>query len=96
MYEDFKILNAISKNEQHICLKGMVTMSTREIAYSIFEQLSENELQGFIALFSKAYPPKNDETTRKYAAFESLKRLCRYIPDLDEQTELAQKREVIL
>ncbi|MCM1335389.1 MAG: hypothetical protein NC084_10910 [Bacteroides sp.] len=68
-------------------------MSTREIAYSIFEQLSENELQGFIALFRKAYPPRKDEQARKKAAFVRLEQLCRYIPELDEDEELERYRE---
>lgn len=68
-------------------------MSTRDIAFSIFEQLSEEELKGFIALFRKAYPPKNDGKTEKQRAFEELKSLIRPIPDLDEEKELAEYRE---
>ncbi len=68
-------------------------MSTREIAYSIFEQLSEEELQGFIALFRKMYPPKNDDMAERRAAFERMKGVCRYIPELDEKKELAEYRE---
>ena len=68
-------------------------MSTKEIAYSIFEQLSETELQGFIALFSKLYPPKDDDLTERRAAFERMEKLCRYIPELDEKKELAEYRE---
>ncbi len=68
-------------------------MSTKEIAYSIFEQLTENELQGFIALFSRAYPPKSNDLESRRAAFERLEKLCRYIPELDEKKELAEYRE---
>ena len=31
-------------------------MSTREIAYSIFEQLTDEQLIGFILLFGKYHP----------------------------------------
>ncbi len=68
-------------------------MTTRELAYSIFEQLDERELQGFIALFSRAFPPKNDDMLERRAAFERLKKMCRSIPDLDEKKELEEYRE---
>ena len=69
-------------------------MSTKEIAYSIFEQLTEEELQGFVALFRKLHPPKtDDDITERRAAFERLEKLCRPIPDLDEKKELAEYRE---
>ena len=35
-------------------------MSTKEIAYNIIEQLSEEQLKGFIALFQGVYPTKDD------------------------------------
>ena len=68
-------------------------MSTREKAYSIFEQLSEAELQGFIALFSRAFPPKEDDVAERIASFEEMEKLCRYIPDLDEKRALDEYRE---
>ena len=33
-------------------------MSTKEMAYSIIDQLGEEELQGFITLFRRLYPQK--------------------------------------
>ena len=68
-------------------------MSTREMAYSILDQLTETELQGFIALFSKAYPPKDDDMQKRRAAFERMEKLCRYIPNLDEKKALEEYRE---
>ncbi len=68
-------------------------MSTRDIAYSIFQQLTEEELQGFIALFKRIYPPKTDDMSERYEAFEKLEKLCKYIPDLDEKKELEEYRE---
>ena len=70
-------------------------MSTKEIAYSILEQLSEEQLKGFIALFSGVYPNKddNDDMAERRAAFERLEKMCRPIPDLDEKKELAEYRE---
>ena len=68
-------------------------MSTREIAYSIFEQLSEEELMRFIALFGKAYQAPNDDMAERRAAFERMKSIIRPIPGLDEKKELAEYRE---
>ena len=68
-------------------------MSTREVAYSILDQLTETELQGFIALFSKAYPPKEDDMAVRRAAFERLEKMCRPMPGLDPEKELAEYRE---
>lgn len=67
-------------------------MSTKEMAYSIIEQLTEEELQGFIALFKRLFTPKDDMAERR-AAFERLEKSCRYIPDLDDEKELAEYRE---
>ena len=53
-------------------------MSTRELAYSIFEQLTEEELLGFVALFRKAYPPKNDDMTERLKAFEELEMMRKH------------------
>lgn len=77
-------------------------MSTKEMAYSIIDQLGEEELQGFITLFRRLYPPKenlengkqeHDEMAERRAAFERMKNACRYIPNLDEKQELAEYRE---
>lgn len=81
-------------------------MSTKELAYSIIDQLSEEELQSFVALFRKIYPPKNevkadyqelgstsDDIEERRAAFARLEKLCRPMPDLNEEKELAEYRE---
>lgn len=77
-------------------------MSTKEMAYSIIDQLGEEELQCFITLFRRLYPPKenlengkheHDEMAERRAAFERMKNACRYIPNLDEKQELAAYRE---
>lgn len=68
-------------------------MSTRDKAYSIFEQLSETELQGFIALFSRAFPPREDDLDERMESFEKMEKICRYIPDLDERRILDEYRE---
>ena len=68
-------------------------MSTKEIAFSIFDQLSEEQLKGFIALFSSIYIPKDDDMEERRAALERMKSVCRYIPDLDEKKELSEYRE---
>lgn len=68
-------------------------MSTREIAYSIFEQLTEEELEGFVALFRNLHPPKKNDNTERMAAFERMKTMCREIPNLNDEKELAEYRE---
>ena len=40
-------------------------MSTRDIAYDIFNRLSEEQLQGFIQMFGRFYPAKQSETAKK-------------------------------
>lgn len=64
-------------------------MRIREIAYSIFEQLTEEEL----ALFRRAYPPKIEDRDTHTKAFARLEQMCRLMPDLDEKRELAEYRE---
>ncbi|MCR5661947.1 MAG: hypothetical protein K6G50_07440 [bacterium] len=68
-------------------------MTTRERAYSIIDQFNERELQGFIALFSRAYPPKNNDMSERRVAYERIKEMCRPIPELDEKKELEEYRE---
>lgn len=71
-------------------------MSTRELAYSIFEQLTEEELEGFVALFRRVHPPKNDDSAaqaRRDEAFRRLEKLRKNIPDFDEKKALAEYRE---
>lgn len=36
-------------------------MSTKEIAYTIFEKLSEEQLKGFIAMFKEYYPAVDEQ-----------------------------------
>ena len=59
-------------------------MSTRDIAYSIFNRLSEEQLKGFIAMFREIYPVKDDEQKIRDEAFETLESLRRSVPDFDE------------
>lgn len=70
-------------------------MSTREIAYSIFEQLTEEQLKGFISLFSGIYQAKEDDNdqARRDEAFKRLEAMRRKIPDFDEKKALAEYRE---
>lgn len=67
-------------------------MSTREIAYSIIDSLSEKQIEGFIAMFGE-YLPDNSKNDRKMAAFRSLESLIEEKPDIDYDKELAEYRE---
>ena len=66
-------------------------MSTKEIAFEIFNRLSEEQLQGFIALFRDMYPV-DDDAQKRERAFENLQKLRRNIPDIDEKKELDEYR----
>lgn len=74
-------------------------MSTRDIAYSIFNRLSEKQLEGFIALFSDASSIKssNDfsesDIKKGMTAFNRLQRMIKEIPDLDYDKEISEYRE---
>ena len=63
------------------------------MAYSIFQQLSEKQLMGFIEMFSEIYPVKNEELTEKQNALKELNGLIRHIPNLDDEKELAEYKE---
>ena len=70
-------------------------MSTKEIAYSIIEQLTEEELEGFVTLFSRVHRPQtdSDDQARRDEAFKTLESLRKNIPDFDEKKALAEYRE---
>lgn len=68
-------------------------MSTREMAYQIFQKLNEEELQGFIALFKRAYLSEDDDMKERQAAFDRLEKMCRYVPNFDEKRELEEYRQ---
>ncbi len=68
-------------------------MSTREMAYNIFQQLTEDELEGFVLIFSKLHPYKDDAAERRKAAFDRIMKLRKPMPDLDYDKELAEYRE---
>ena len=76
--------------------RGEPQMNSREMAYSIIDQLGEEELQGVIALFRRIFDiaPHDDtfytsntaseDMQERRAAFERMKQACRYIPDMDD------------
>lgn len=68
-------------------------MSTREMAYSIFTRLSEEQLRGFIAMFREQYPIADEDQQRRDIAFEKLQSLRRSVPDFDEEKELEEYRK---
>lgn len=68
-------------------------MSTKDLAYSIFQQLTEEELQGFVLIFSKLHPNTNEDMERRKAAYERIMELRKPMPDLDYDKELASYRE---
>lgn len=67
-------------------------MSTREMAYSIFVRLSEEQLKGFIAMFREQYPVADEDQHKRDIAFEKLQALRRNVPEFDEDKELEEYR----
>ena len=74
-------------------------MSTREIAYSIIDRLSEKQLRGFIAMFGESDHDDEDkvrfeaERRKSMAAFEELQKMIKEVPDLDYDKALAEYRD---
>ena len=72
-------------------------MSTREIAYNIFQQLTEEQLKGFIAMFKDYFVQtqnnENSEINERREILESIQELFRPMPDLDYEKELELYRE---
>ncbi len=68
-------------------------MSTRDIAAEILNQLTEEQLKGFIALFHDILPAKDNDSAKREAAFDRLSKMRRHIPDLDEKKELDEYRQ---
>ena len=68
-------------------------MSTRDLAYSIFQQMTEDELEGFIMMFKRTHPPITDDLRERKAIFDSMLKLCKPMPELDYEKELAKYRE---
>lgn len=62
-------------------------MSTRDIAYDIFNRLSEEQLQGFVQMFGQFFPTEPSETAKKMEAFRALEAL-RQPMQIDEKAEL--------
>lgn len=67
-------------------------MSTKEMAYSIFSRLTDEQLEGFVAMFRELIPVANDDRQAREEAFEKMQALRRPISDLDEKKELEEYR----
>lgn len=69
-------------------------MSTKELAYSIFQQMTDEELEGFVALFRNIHPPKKIDVGEKKSAFERLQSMIKPgTHDIDEKKELEEYRK---
>ena len=72
-------------------------MSTRDVAYNIFQQLSEEQLKGFIAMFKDYFvnvqENEQQELEVRREIFESIQKICKPMPDLDYDKELEKYRE---
>ncbi len=69
-------------------------MSTREMAHQILDNMSEEQILGFVSLFRvNQISVSEDDMTEREKAYESLRKKIRSIPDLDYDRELAEYRE---
>ena len=65
-------------------------MSTREMAYSIIDQFTDEELEGFVSLFSKVHPPEIEEYDQAardeaFNIVESIRKKVNVPPDFDPE-----------
>ncbi len=60
-------------------------MSIREIAYSIFQQFSDEELEGFVLLFGGLHPPVTNDKKKAFAELEQQK--TKFSPPIDDDRE---------
>ena len=68
-------------------------MSTKEMAYSILEHLSEEQLKAFVELFKSFYQNEDLEQAERDTAFKRLESLRRPgTHDIDEKKELEEYR----
>ncbi len=69
-------------------------MSTREMAHKILDDMNEEQLLGFIALFRvqdlSAEPSEQEERNK---AYHNLRKMIKPIQNLDYDKELADYRE---
>lgn len=62
-------------------------MSTRDIAHNIINNLSEEQLKGFIALFNGLNIDVDSSSDSRNEAFDKLMALRHSAPDFDEEKE---------
>lgn len=69
-------------------------MSTKEMAFNIFSQLNEKQLQAFVDLFGRIYQPQVNQISlsEKEKAFNDLQKIIKPIPNIDEKIEIEQYR----
>ena len=69
-------------------------MSTREMAHKILDNLSEDQLEGFISLFGVFdAAPKVTNISEKEKAYTELCHMIKPLPEIDYDKELAEYRE---
>jgi len=74
-------------------MEGDFIMSTKEIAYTILDNLNEEQLKAFVALFKDYYPNEDIEQARRDEAFRKLESMRKRVIGLDDKKELAEYRE---
>ncbi len=62
-------------------------MDTRQTAQTIFDSLTDEQLEGFIKLFGMTSDKTKEKKTRAQKAFERLNEIIRPANDLDDNKE---------
>ena len=62
-------------------------MDTRQTAQTIFDSLTDEQLEGFIMMFGTSAEKGKEKKTRAQKAFERLNEIIRPANDLDDNKE---------
>ena len=68
-------------------------MNTKEQAYRIIDRLDDEQLTGFVSLFSMVLNDIESEQVKRDIAFENLQKLRKNVQNFDDKKALAEYRE---
>jgi len=74
-------------------MKGKMIMNTKEQAYRIIDRLDDEQLTGFVSLFSMVLNDIESEQVKRDIAFENLQKLRKNVQNFDDKKALAEYRE---
>ena len=68
-------------------------MNTKEQAYRIIDRLDDEQLTGFVSLFSMVLNDIDSEQVKRDIAFEKLQKLRKNVQTFDDKKALEEYRE---